>query len=163
MVDSKSVKDYRTLRFESYEDARRELDSLEAANRAGTIRASGNWTPGQVFSHLAAFMDYPYDGYPPVLKPPSMPLRLILRTMKRRFMNKGLPRGLFISGVPGGTVGAADVSFDEGIARLRRSMDRAEKSLPSIPNLVFGPMTGDEWNALQRRHCELHLGYLLPR
>lgn len=163
MIDTSKVRDFRRLRFESIGDVRRELDVLVSAHRAGTLRRSGNWTPGQVFSHLAAFIGYGFDGYPAELGSPSWLIVFILKRMKNRYLYKQLPRGVKIPRVQGGTVGAEDVSFEEGIARLREGLERVERSAPSQPNKIFGPLTHDEWKALHLRHCELHLGYLHPR
>jgi len=54
-----------SLRFSNHEDLWREIDRIAAADRAGRLRRTGNWTAGQTFGHLAAWTNFPYDGYPP--------------------------------------------------------------------------------------------------
>ena len=162
-VDTGKTTDYRTLRFETLGEIQRELDTLAAAHRDGTLRTSGNWTPGQNFSHLAAFITYGFDGYPPEISTPPWFIKAILKFLKKRFLYKQLPRGVNIPGVKGGTVGADDVSFEDGMARLRGCLDRLERSCPASPNPIFGQLTHAEWKSLHMRHSELHLGFLHPR
>lgn len=162
-VNTKSVAGYRTLRFDSLDAMLAEAHRCAAAERQGSLQRLGNWTTGQIFAHLAAFMNYPYDGYPPSLGTPPWLIRVILRPFKKKYLYKSLPRGVRIPKVPGGTVGADDVSTDEGLARLEAAAARLKRQPPSTPNLMFGPLTHDEWLNLHCRHAELHLGYLLPR
>jgi hypothetical protein len=141
-------------------DLRRELSALEQAHAKGTLRATGNWTPGQILTHLEAFIRYPYEGYPAALGTPPWIIRKILSMRKKRYLFKGLPAGVKIPGVPGGTVGAQDVPFEQGMARFRAAIDRLEASPPTSPNMIFGPLTREEWTALHLRHAELHLSFL---
>lgn len=161
-VRTKAVAERRSLRFESVQDIRQELTRLEDALRAGRLRTLGNWTPGQVFNHLAMFISYAYEGYPPGLREPGAALRLVFKLMKKRFLHKPMGAGIRIPGVPGGTVGTEPCSPDEGLRNLRAWLDRLEASPPTIANPLLGSLTHDEWRNLQCRHCELHLGFLLP-
>ncbi len=161
--DTAKVTDRRELHFESFAAIRRDLDTLEAAHRAGTLRSTGNWTPGAIFGHLAGFMEYPYDGYPPELGPPPWIVRAILKLLKNKYLYKPLPAGVSIPGVKGGTVGAVDAPFDQALPRLRKAIARMDTSPPTTPNVVFGPMTHEEWRSLQCRHCELHLSFMHPK
>jgi hypothetical protein len=149
----------RTLAFNSFDDVRTELTALEKAHAAGALNTSGNWTPGQILSHLAAFMTYPYDGYPPELSSPPWFIKLILKAKKNTYLYKALPAGVKIPGIKGGTTGADDVSFEQALPRLLAAMARMEKAPPAIDNPVFGPMTHDQWKSVNIRHCELHLAF----
>lgn len=162
-VETGKVPGRRTLKFATTADIRRDLAAIESAHHAGKLSAIGNWTPGQNFCHLASFINYAYDGYPPAMKQPPWILRLILKPMKNKFLYKAMPAGVKIPGVPTGTVGADESSFDDGLARLRAALDRLDQNAPTVPNAIFGPMTHDEWKNLQMRHCELHLSFLTMR
>ncbi len=162
-VDTKHCSDRRSLRFENLSDVRRDLDALERACATDTLRYSGNWTPGEIYTHLAAFINYAYDGYPPEFPKPPAIIKLMLKLQKKKYLRKGLPAGVKIPGVPGGTVGAEKVSANDGMARLRAALDRLERQPPAAPNIIFGPLTHEEWRNLHQRHCELHLSYLHPR
>jgi hypothetical protein len=41
-------------------------------------------------------------------------------------------------------------------------MSRLKAAPPSGPNVIFGPMSHQEWQSMHLRHAELHLGYLHP-
>lgn len=161
-VDTKSVKDFRKLSFGAPAVMWTEIERLAAAERAGTLRRTGNWTLGQILGHLATWIDFAYDGYPPELNPPWF-IKLILKLQKKRFMRGPLPTGVRIPKVEGGTYGTEPLSLEEGLFRLRKSWERLDEAPPSHPNIIFGPMSHEEWKTVHLRHAELHLGFLLPR
>jgi hypothetical protein len=160
-INTAKVQEFRVLRFNSIDEALAEVDRIAAAERAGKLRRSGNWATGQVFGHLATWIEFAYDGYPPDMKPPFI-IKLVLKLQKKKFLRGPMPRGVKIPGVKGGTKGIEPVSFDEGYTRLRRALERLKAGSPSGPNVIFGPMTHEEWKAMHSRHAELHLGYLHP-
>lgn len=160
--DTSRLADRRRPHFATPADMRADLEVLERAASAGTLRASGNWTAGQILSHLAAFIGFAYEGYPPELSNPPWFIVAFLRLRKRAMLTKGLPAGVKIPGIKGGTVGAAEAPLPAALARLRRALDRLERTAPSAPNPVFGPLTHNEWIALHLRHAELHLGFVHP-
>jgi hypothetical protein len=43
----------RALHFDTLGDVLRDVDRIVAAERAGTLRRTGNWTVGQTLGHLA--------------------------------------------------------------------------------------------------------------
>lgn len=151
----------RPLRFASLADLRAELSRIERAERAGKLRSIGNWTPGQVVNHLATWGSFANDGHPPELSPHWV-IKAILKLRKRKFLAGPLPAGVKIPGIPGGTLGTEDVPFEAAMARYRKELDRLEASAPPKPNVIFGPLTHEEWIQLQLRHAELHLGFLVP-
>lgn len=161
-VDTAKVSDRRTLRFNSPAEAIADARALVAAENAGTLRRTGNWTLGEAFTHLAAFINFPYDGYPKNLQAPLL-VKLILKIMKNRYMTKGLPAGRRIPGIPTGTVGAEKVSSSDGLARLEKAWARLQAAPPTVPNPVFGPLPHQEWIDLHLRHSELHQSFMHVR
>lgn len=158
--DTSKVADRRRVHFATLADLRADLATLERA--AGTLRTTGNWTAGQNFSHLASFIEFAYEGYPPELSNPPWFIKAFLRLRKRAMLRGGLPAGVKIPGIRGGTVGADDAPAHVALARLRAALDRLERSAPTAPNPVFGPLTHEEWITLHLRHAELHLGFVHP-
>jgi hypothetical protein len=156
VVDTGRVTGCRAPRFESIDQLFADVERLAAAERAGTLKRVGNWTLGQALGHLATWAQFSYDGNP--LKPPWF-IRMIVRMRKKRYLTEGMPRGVKIPRVAGGTLGTERLSLDEGLARYRAVMERMRREAPTKPNVIFGPMTHDEWIALQLRHAELHLGF----
>lgn len=161
-IDTTNVTDYRTLKFSSLADVLADAERIAASDRAGTLRRTGNWTAAQNFNHIAAFMEYPYDGYPAELSNPPWFVRVILKLMKSKYMRGPLPRGVKIPKIPGGTVGATDGPVDAAVMRLKKAAERLKVAAPTVPNPVFGPLSHEEWVQLHCRHAELHFGYLHP-
>ena len=157
-ADTRAVKDRRALRFESPDQALAEMDRLVAAERAGTLRTSGNWSLGQSLGHLAWWINGPFDGYPGLHKAPAI-IRWILTLSKKKYIWKQLPAGARIPGIPGGTLGIDPLTTDEGLARVRAAWARLQRDTPSHPTPIFGTLTHDEWIAINLRHAELHLGF----
>jgi hypothetical protein len=159
-VETAKVKERRALRFASAEDVLRDVAALEAAAVAGTLRTTGNWTPGQVMGHLAAWVGYAYSGTP--IKTPAV-IRWVLRLRKHRYFRVALPAGVKIPKVPGGTLATEEVEFGEGVRRIREAWGRLAREAPVLPNPVFGPLSHEEWINLHLRHAELHLSFLHPK
>jgi hypothetical protein len=159
VVDLKNVQ-RRSLKLNSLADLDAELARIEQAHRQGRLQRLGNWTPGQILGHLAAWLEFGWRGYPPVLNPP-LPIRVLLRLTKRRFLSRPLPAGFRIPKVEGGTVGTEPLEFDEGMARLRQALERLRRGeAPPHPSPVFGTMSHAEAVQANLRHSELHLSYL---
>jgi Protein of unknown function (DUF1569) len=159
-INTKKVRDRRSLRFDSVTDVRRDLETLEVAHRAGTLRHTGNWSPAQILSHLAVFIEFAFEGYPASMPTPPWVIRVLLRLAKNKYIWRGFPAGVKIPGVPGGTVGQEEAPFAQSLDRLRRALDRLERTPPRVRNPIFGPLSHAEWTALHCRHAELHLSFL---
>ena len=152
----------RQLRFQSLEDV--EQDCRMLMDRGYT--ALGQWNLAQICLHLNEWMRYPMDGYPK----PFLPLRpvfwLIRLTMGRRMLKKILREG-FKPGSPtlGATAFAPDSQPDlEAVNELVATVRRMQSHNGGFHrSLLFGDMTQEEVQALQRRHCEHHLSFLVPR
>ncbi|MFO0835370.1 MAG: DUF1569 domain-containing protein [Phycisphaerales bacterium] len=153
----------RAVRFANMAEALRDLDSLHAAIEAGTLRTTGNWSAAQVFNHLAAFMEYPFNGYPPEISTLPWFLRFVMQFMRHRMCFVKMPSGVRIPRVKGGTVGFEDSPVDAAEARLRAAIDRLDREAPTRPSPLFGPMSHEEWKGLNLRHCELHLSFVHPK
>ncbi len=59
MINTKSVKGRRSLRFEQLADILSDAEEIAS----GEITPLGNWTAGQVFSHCAQTMNCFLDGH----------------------------------------------------------------------------------------------------
>jgi hypothetical protein len=156
--NTRKVAEYRELRFDSIDDCVAEVRRILAADEKGELRVSGNWTPGQIMAHVAAWIEYGYEGYP--IGPPPFFVRWILRLRLRKILSAGMPRGVRIPGVKDGTVGMDNMATPEAGERLlnalKRLQDRQEAKFDSP---AFGAMSYDDRIQLNLRHAELHLGY----
>jgi hypothetical protein len=158
-VNTAQVRERRALRFSSIDDVLQDIDGLVAADQAGTLRPLGNWTPGQILGHLAAWANYSYDGYP--FKPPPWFIRIILRMKVKKYLRDGMPAGVRIPGVENGTFGTERLSTSEGAERLRRALRRLQSGEPAgHDSPAFGAMSHADRIQLNLRHAELHLSFL---
>ena len=161
-INTKNVQ-RRELRFNSIAEVLAEAERLTSAEKAGKLKLLGNWSAGQVFGHLAAWANYPYDGYPSTLGRVPGWIKFILKFKKNTYLNDKLPQGIRIPKIEGGTTAIEALPTEEGLARLRKAMQRLESAAPTRDNPIFGPMTHEEWKKIQMRHAELHMGYLQPQ
>jgi len=158
-VDTGKVADRRMLRLESVDQLLAEVERLVAAERAGRLRRLGNWTLEQTLGHLAAWAEYGYTGVP--LKVPFF-VKWIVWLRRRQYLYGTMQAGVRIPNVAGGTLATEAVPLEEGLGRLRRVLERLRVEAPTVPSPVFGRLTHEEGVALNLRHAELHLGFLVP-
>jgi hypothetical protein len=158
-VDTAKVHDRRRLRFGSIDEALADIDRIVDADAAGTLRRTGNWTAGQVFTHVAAWINYGYDGYP--LGAPPWFIRIILRWQLKKYMRDGLPAGVRIPRIDGGTLGAEPLTTSDGADQLRKALRRLASDEPvRYDSPAFGPMSHEDRIQLNLRHADLHLSFL---
>ncbi len=161
MIDTAKVTDRRQLRFNSIDEVLADVDRIVASGKAGTLRHTGNWTPGQAMGHVAAWINYGYDGFP--MKPPPWPIRIILKVLVKGFLKNGLRPGVKIPGAKEGTYGTEQLSIDEGAAHLRTALMRLKNGEPAkfdSPGLGF--MSEANRIKLTLRHAQLHLSFMHP-
>ncbi len=151
----------RTLRFNTVDDALADIDAILAADAAGKLKTLGNWTAGQTLAHVAAWIEYGYDGFP--IKPPPFFIRWYLKLRVPKFLRDGLPAGVKIPGVPGGTVGTDEMPTAAAAERLRTALLRLKNGEPAqYPSPAFGDMSHEDRTQFNLRHAELHLSFLVP-
>ena len=155
-VDVKRVS-LRPLSFSTVDQAMAEIERVAAAALAGKATCKGNWEVGQIFGHLAHWIQWGFDGSP--VHPPWF-VRLLGPLMKRKVLNGKSPQGFRLPGAAEGTYGVEKLSVEEGLRRCREQFARLKAGAPAIPNEVFGRMTHEEWIKLHLRHAEGHLGYV---
>jgi hypothetical protein len=161
-INTGKVSDRRSLRFATIDDLLLDIDRIVAAAQKGTLRHSGNWTAGQAFAHLAAWINYAYEGYPPGAHPPWF-IRWILKRKKREYLNQGMPAGVRIPRAENGTFGTEPASLTDGADRLQSALLRLKNREPArFDSPAFGQMPHDERVAFNLRHAELHLSFQHP-
>ena len=143
----------------SLADLGKDLDRLETAHRAATLRTLGNHPPGAIFLHLADAMRYSFDGFPsraPVL------LGVLGRLVKRRVLSQPFQPGFKLGAKTESNVWQDATTFEDGLAALRAQITRASAptAAPRQPHPFFGPMTSADWHTYYLRHAELHLSFL---
>jgi hypothetical protein len=153
-VDTKKVEGRRKLHFETIEDIGADVEQLAR----GPVRNLGNWTPGQVFKHLALAMTYSIDGFP--TRAP-FPLRIVGKLVKKRVLIKGMSPGFQLKKDTARDLVPGPTDWQEGLAAIRTAMKRLQTETKRKPHGFFGSMTKDEYEQLHCRHSELHLSFLI--
>jgi Protein of unknown function (DUF1569) len=160
VVDTGKVTARRKLTFDSIDQVLAEVDRLVEAERTGRLSQVGNWSLAQALGHLSTWAEYAYAGYP--LKTPFF-IKWILRSRKQKFIHGPMRAGVKIPGVPGGTLATDPIRLEEGLGRMHRVMARLKSQAPTLVHPIFGPLSHDEWIAINLRHVELHLGFQVPK
>jgi hypothetical protein len=156
-VDTKQVKDRRSLSFSSLDDILADAEHLAAHQ---PIRTTGNWRPAQIVEHVAVFMEWSIDGFP--FRVP-LPLRLFGRMIRKRAQRSATPSGLKAPRVIMRHVPPPDYSFDDAMRSLRGTVlrVRAGKRMTQ-PSPLFGKLTHEEWVQIHCRHAEMHFSFMHP-
>ena len=144
------------------------FDTLDAgmteARRLAEIptRTTGNYGHGQLIDHLARAMEIATGD----LAPPPVPA--VVRwvgPLLRGFMTKRRMK-------PGFNVpekvnehfwSANDVPLSDAMQRLETAYERFRTTDTLPPHPILGHYRSDQAEALQCRHFELHLGFIVPR
>lgn len=157
MIDTRNLAGRRVLRFETIGQVLAELERLEAAEGAGRLKVLGNWSGGKNLGHLAAWVDYSYEGVP--FTTPWF-VKLMMKPMKKKFLWKPMGAGMRIPKLAEGTAGLEEMTFAEGARRVRERFGRLDREMPTMKHALFGKLTHEEWRAAHLRHAELHLSFM---
>lgn len=158
-IDTRKSPEYRILRFNSVDDCIAAVKQIATSSESGQLKATGNWTPGMIMSHLANWINYAYDGFP--IAPPPFFIRWFIKLGFRKMLRDGMPRGIKIPRVEGGTVGMEDIGTEDAARKLLTALDRLRSDeVARFASPAFGPMSHEDRIALNLRHAELHLGFL---
>lgn len=160
-VDTKSAL-RRQLRYRSLDELRADLDRIEHGYRAGSLRTTGNWTPGQVQQHCAIFMRCALDGFPH-RAPWLMRFMATALYKKKALSDAPIPSGFKIPQKADFLRPDDDITFDLGAAELREVIARVQSGDRFVhPSPLFGRLSHEQWTHMQLSHCGLHLSFLWP-
>lgn len=152
MVNTKKVKGRREVRYESFDDL-----LIDARRFAKTqVCCLGNWSPGQIFEHLARSLDGSIDGIDFAMPAPVRWIMSLL--MKKKFLEGELPAGFKSSDsmIPG------DTSVKDGLASLEMAITRQNQEPNRVMHPGFGNISRESWGKFHLRHAELHMSFLVP-
>jgi hypothetical protein len=154
----------RVLHFESVDLLAAEIERIVAAQHAGHLAALGNWTPAQIFEHLARFIEFSYEGFP---FRASWPVRTVSYAAKwiawKRFVDWSLRPGFRIPAYADALEPDPWADFDVATARLHAALLRIRRGQPMrAPSPFEGAISHEQWVYVHLRHAELHLSFLDP-
>ena len=115
-------------------------------------QAIGNWSPGQIFMHLARVFNDSIDG-----SSVRLPLffRLIGPLLKKKLVQGPMSPGVKLPESAAKVMVPGPTSTAEVLAALRGAIARLRNESKRSPSPFFGPMTSDEWNRLHLNHAVL--------
>lgn len=142
-----------------FDDLQQVLTEAQAAVEQ-SYRPIGNWTRGQIFTHIALGIEYSIDGFPFKI---AAPLRWFMKAfLKKRLIYKGMPTGVKLTGDAERYLKPKPCTDQQGLDHLRTAVHRFETEAQRKPSPLLGELTQDQWKQFHLRHAELHLGFLLP-
>ena len=155
-ADAKPVVARRKLHFRNFDEVIAEAERLNASS----YQTLGNWTLPRACGHLGQAMIGCVDG-----KPFFVPwwMRVLGRVYLRRRLLREFPSGFKLPRrAEAMLVPQEELSFDEGIERLRAGLARLAETDQRIPHPVVGKLSVDQWDTFHLRHAELHLSFFVP-
>ncbi len=156
-IDTTKVTGRRSLHFSTFDEI---LGDINGLAKSREIRALGNWSPGQIFQHLANTMICSIDGFKVML---PFPIRWMGRLFfKKKLLNGSMPPGFKLSKGQAEQLVPPPTSLEDGLRSIRNALQRLKSESKRSPSAFLGHLTDDEWIRLHCRHAELHLSFLVP-
>lgn len=153
-----------TRRTLNWTDLNQVLEDVENL-RASGYRSVGKWNLAQCCGHIADWMTFPLDGFPPQ----PWFIRAFLGLLRSTIGKGQLRKMLSTRSMPAGnptmpeTVYPADTDVTEEVERLKKAVQRLRESQgPYQPSPLFGDMSRENLLGLQIIHAAHHLSFLLP-
>jgi Protein of unknown function (DUF1569) len=154
-INTGKVTGRRELHYANFDEVLADAERLAA----GPVQVLGNWTYGQILEHLATALEMSIDGFN--AKAPWY-IRLVAGLfLRRRFIYGAMTPGFKLPKPMSGLL-PKEASVAQGLAHLRRAVERLNAEETRSPHPVFTKLTREESDQIQLRHCELHLSFVLP-
>jgi hypothetical protein len=156
-VKTSKVRGRREVHYDSYQDLLNDAERLAGAE----VRLLGNWSLGQIFTHLSRSMETAIDGMS--YKAP-WPIRAVVQLfMRRRMITQPMSPGFTLPARAAELLVPSPVSAEEGLANLRLAIQRLHDETERAPHAMLGEMSLDEWDSFNLRHAELHMSFAVPQ
>jgi hypothetical protein len=155
-VATAKVTGRRELDYKSLGEVVADADRLSS----GPVTLLGNWSPGQIFRHLATAYNGSIDGFKATF---PWPMRFVARLFKNKLINGAMPPGITVPAKFAREVMPEPISTEEGLAQLRAAVARLEREPQRAKHPVFGDLSNEEWNKLHLNHANLHMSFLIPQ
>jgi hypothetical protein len=155
-VKTAKVEGRRTVNYASLEDVLADAERLSS----GHAQVLGNWSPGQIFRHLAKAYNGSIDGLTGTF---PWHIRTIARLFKKKLIAGAMPPGIKLPADLAEAVIPEPTSTEDGLAELRAAVARLENEPHRAKNPVFGELTKEEWNQIHINHAKLHMSFLVPQ
>ncbi|CAN5319179.1 DUF1569 domain-containing protein [soil metagenome] len=127
---------------------------------------AGVWSLGQCCGHLANWLNYQIDGYPPLplwLKPIFFAIR---NTNATKMLNNVNASGTMPTGAKTAptSIPTADITDADGVQRYVCAVERWQAYTGEfVPSPLFGHQPRESWLRLHCVHAAHHLSFLVPK
>ena len=161
-VDTRRVRNRRTLRLDTLDDLAAEVGRITSAAASGKVRCLGNWSPAQVLWHIGKLIELSIDGFSfRYQRGPAWTLRLLRRLSWRLLIALAFrpgfqnpPYAAVLEPNPALTLEDAAAYLMKQIGRIRAG-ERMTQCCS-----VDGGYSHEQWLYIHLRHAELHLSFL---
>jgi len=152
-VNTAKVESRRKLDYKSFDELLADADRLSSGN----VKSLGNWSPGQVFQHLANAYNGSIDGFPS-----GFPwfVRTMAKLFKNKLINGDMPAGIKMPATLAKAVMPEPTPTDVGLANLHAAVSRLKQETHRAPHPVFGEVSKEEWDKVHLKHASLHMSFL---
>jgi hypothetical protein len=154
-VDTAKVEGRRKLDYASLEEVLADADRLSA----GPVQVLGNWSAGQIFTHLALAFNGSIDGITVTF---PWPLRVMAGIFRKKLLAGPMPPGFNLPSEGAKALAPAPTSAAEGLADLHAAVARLEREPHRAKHPLFGDLSREEWNKIHLKHASLHMSFLVP-
>lgn len=156
LKDTSKVLNRRSVHYNTLDDLLKDVNTVFSGN----FETVGNWTAGQILSHLATGLEVAVQGAD--FRAPLW-LRLFARLMRKSFIQKPMKPGFKLSGKAAERFTPAEnATVEEGLRRIREAIARAKTTQERPTHPFLGKLSKEDSDQFQLRHCELHMSFLLP-
>ncbi|MCZ6836823.1 MAG: DUF1569 domain-containing protein [Planctomycetota bacterium] len=156
MTGDEAKPERRSIRFDSMEAILEDAETLAG----GSIRATGNCTPSQIFQHVARAIHNSIDGYD--VLGPERERKIAARRDRDQLLSQGLPPGIKLEGEMARYAPTEDVTLGEAMAYLRAGVERTRNERMEAVHPFLDTMDHEQWIQFHCRHAELHFSFLFP-
>jgi hypothetical protein len=154
-VKTAKVEGRRKLAYKSFDELLTDADRLAS----GPVKTLGNWSPGQIFRHLAIAYSGSIDGFKTTF---PWIMRVAAGMFKNKLINGAMPPGLKVPAGLAKEVMPDATSTESGLAQLHAAVERLKRESHRAKHPVFGNLTSEEWEKIHLNHANLHMSFLVP-
>jgi hypothetical protein len=154
-VKTAKVQGRRTLDYASFDELLADAERLSSSS----VKALGNWSPGQIFRHLAISYNGAIDGLPITF--PWL-FRMMVKLFKKKLLNGTMPAGYQMKPENAKITEPGPTSTEEGLAELRAAIARLQHETHRAKHPLLGVLSKEEWDKVMLKHASLHMSFLVP-
>jgi hypothetical protein len=150
------VSSRRAVHYASLEDFRADAERLANVK----YRTLGQWTYPQILDHLSRTIVASIDGFG--FQAPWFARKLIAPFMRNAFLTRPMRAGFRLPARAVSILPGADLSLPAAIEKLQAALARFEAEPQRAEHPFLGKLASQESTALQLRHAELHMSFVVP-